>query len=330
MTRHLATALRDALDRGAPSELHALDTMDPVDERDALLTLLHVYDVWMAPLSLTDGREVWQNHPALAAVKWRLDHELIDRLDERGPRQPEPVDAVDAIRRVAAIDLVPPVYDWLAHHASWPELVRFLALEGGPDGGFDDLVAVAQVGIRGVAKVALAANYWDEMGRGNEDDVHTALHDTLVDAIDLPRTAREDLPVSALERAALGGLLATNRHLQPEMLGALGLIELQAGPRCRAVVRALTRLGAPQGAFPFYVEHAQADPRHGKDWLQRVVRPLVDADAAWGRRMVRGAHWRHLVNQRFFDDAFRHGTGAFDLVRDPYGADRTSATQVGA
>ncbi|MGZ5938088.1 MAG: hypothetical protein ACXWLK_11895, partial [Rhizomicrobium sp.] len=47
-----------------------------------------------------------------------------------------------------------------------------------------------------------------------------------------------------------------------------------AGPRCRRVVAALHRLDAPPGAFPFYEEHATADPRHGKDWLDRGVSSL--------------------------------------------------------
>jgi hypothetical protein len=95
-------------------------------------------------------------------------------------------------------------------------------------------------------------------------------------------------------------MLATNRALQPEMIRALGLLEMQAGPRCRRVVSALRRLEAPAGAFPFYEEHASADPRHGKDWLERGVRSLVDATPAWGPRIVRGARWRSDVNRRLF------------------------------
>jgi hypothetical protein len=199
---------------------------------------------------------------------------------------------------------VPPVYDWLAEEASWPSVVRYLALEGGPDGGFDDLVALAQVGLAGDPKLALAANYWDEMGRGRLADVHTELHHRLVDAAGLEAIPRHEQPLSALERVALNGLLATNRWLQPEMIGALGLLEMQAGPRCRAVVRAFRRLGAPPDAFPFYEEHAHADPIHGKEWLERVVAPLA-TDPEWGRRMVRGASWRSQVNRRFFADAHR-------------------------
>src|SRR5690606_32551419 len=101
-------------------------------------------------------------------------------------------------------------------------------------------------------------------------------------------------------RLALGGVLVTNRKYQPEALGALGLLELQAGPRCRAVLRALDRLDAPADAYPFYEEHAVADPRHGKEWLDRVIRPLAEAPV-WATGMVRGARWRAEVNRRFFE-----------------------------
>jgi hypothetical protein len=115
----------------------------------------------------------------------------------------------------------------------------------------------------------------------------------------MPRLARDDLATPALDRTALNGVLATNRWLQPELIGALWVLELQAGPRCRAVVGGLERLGAGEDAIDFYREHADVDPVHGKDWLDRVVEPLSE-DPSWARRMVDGAVWRHVVNHRFF------------------------------
>lgn len=311
----LSTTLLTALHRAcadsavADDELDRVAALDPVDERDALIALLTIHDLWMAPLWVTDGLEEYQTHPAVMALKWRLERVLIERLEQRtaqesaGDQDRSPQEVVGAIRRVAASDLVPPVYRWLAEEADWTELVEFLAVEGGPDAGFDDLVATVQIGIHDGPKVALARNYWDELGRGDLAEVHTVLHDRLVEATGMPRIPRTEMPASALERIAIGGVLATNRRLQPEMLGALGLLEMQAGPRCRAVVQALTRLDAPAGAFPFYREHATADPRHGKEWLDEVVAPLAEQHPEWGPRMLKGARWRGEVNARFFADA---------------------------
>jgi hypothetical protein len=317
----LAALVRDVTANGDRARLAELSWTDAVDLDDLLITLLDLYDLWMAPLPELGRRIELQSHPTLLQLKndleipvrARLDA-LVDEEDATGPELPDGESAAAAMRRIAAADLVPPVYEWLAEEATWDELVRFLAEEGGPDAGFDDLVAICQVGLRGVPKLALGENYWDEMGRGEYDGIHTVLHDEMVRAIDMPRIAREDLPREALERMVLGGFLATNRALQPELVGALGMIELQAGPRCRKVMRALQRLDAPPEAIRFYEEHAQADPIHGRDWLDRAVEPLEAAVPDWGPRMVRGARWRSIVNRRFFAEV---ETAFVDGVRSP-------------
>jgi len=309
-TPALAARLDGALRSGELELLDRLATAEPCDRRDAVDALLGIYEMWSTPLPALAGRERFQNHPGVATLKWRLEAELIALLDQwtvgRGPNSS---DASAALRRIARRD-DEGVYDWLAGTADDEELRQFLAIEGGPDAGFDDLVAICQVGVGGGPKVVLAANYWDEMGRGEVDDVHTVLHDRMVTALGLARLPRSCLPQSALDRMALNGLLATNRWLQPELVGALGLTELQAGPRCRKVVQALTRLGAPAEAMPFYEEHATVDPRHGKEWLDGVVDPLVAANPSWGPRIVRGAAWRAEVNRRLFTDALNLLRGA--------------------
>ena len=281
--------------------LDLLADVPPLDWRDLLLTLSVVHDLHTAPLDGLEGRERFQHHPAVASLKWRLEEEFEAELERRDKAEAwkRPGSAAGALRAVAARDLVPEVYEWLAAEAGHAEVVEFLSLEGGPDGGFDDLVAACQIGLDGEPKLELARNYWDEMGNGSLARVHTELHRKLQRALGLACPPREAQPVAALERSVLTGVLATNRRLQPEMLGALGLLELQAGPRCRKVVAALERLGAGEDALDFYAEHATVDPRHGKDWVDNVVTPLAE-DPDWAAGIVRGARWRWLVNAAFF------------------------------
>jgi hypothetical protein len=271
--------------------------------RDVLVTLLDLYDLHLAPIERLGGAEEWQHEPRMARLKGRLETVFRARLDEASGEAvaaPTVDDVVAEFRRIARADLVPPVYDWIAERADLDDLVDFLSLEGGPDADFDDLVALCQVGLVGEPKLTLGANYWDEMGRGDLDAVHTELHRDMAQALELRACSIEELPVAALERKALGGLLATNRALQPEMLGGLGLLECQAGPRCRRVVAALERLDVARGAFPFYEEHAVADPRHGKEWVDHAIAPLVARQPTWGARILRGARWRSAVNGHFF------------------------------
>jgi len=302
----LADALAAGLDDGGAT-LPTLAGLVPVDRRDRFLTLLAIYDLHTAPLETVGEAARLQGHPAIAELKYRLEADWLAELElawvEAGSLadSANPERVVKAMRAVAARDRLPAAYKWLAREASWPELVDFLALEGGPDGGFDDLVAVCQVGLAGSAKLELGKNYWDEMGQGNPEGVHTLLHEQMAAALAMPHVPREEQPVTGLERSALGGLLSTNRWLQPEMLGALGLLELQAGPRCRLVLQAFDRLGAPEAAYPFYVEHADVDPVHGKDWMDKAVVPIVAELPEWGPRIVKGAWWRSSVNLAFFE-----------------------------
>lgn len=300
--RSLVEKLERALRTGEDA-LSAVADAQPVDERDRLLTLQVIHDLHVGDIDRVGDAVRWQHHPAVAALKTRLEHAVLDQLDSmiEGDAAEGDDDAVATMRAVARQDLVPRIYEWVATDAAWDELVAFLALEGGPDGGFDDLVAACQIGLRGEPKLELARNYWDEMGRGELDEIHTELHHDLCEAIDMPQVPRSELPTSALLRSSLGGILATNRVLQPEMVGALGLLELQAGPRCRQVVKAFERLDAPAGAYPFYVEHRDVDPHHGKAWLDNAIAPLA-GDPRWAAGMVRGARWRAAANAVFFAD----------------------------
>lgn len=297
------TALSERLDRALSSGmLDGIASAVPADRRDRFLALLRIYDL---RLGAVRDESRWAGHPEVAALAWRLETDWLLELSSLADPSLPSSDVVAGMRALAARDRLPEAYEWLARDASWPEVVRFLALEGGPDGGFDDLVAACQVGLTGEPKLELARNYWDEMGNGSLEAVHTALHDRLVAAIDMPRVPLSEQPEPALERAALGGLLATNHWLKPEMLGALGLIELQAGPRCRKVLAAFDRLGAPAEAYPFYTEHAEVDPRHGKEWLDNAIVPTVAANPGWAPRILRGALWRSSVNAAFFADLHR-------------------------
>lgn len=301
----LARALDRAL-AGGEGALADLAAVDPFDERDGLLALLTVHDLHLAPIDRLAGAEFWQHHPAVAQLKWRLEADLVASCDADDTMVDWtlPDEPVAAVRAVAALGLVPDLYRWVAEDATAEEMMTFIALEGGPDGGFDDLVATCQVGLAGEAKLEMARNYWDEMGGGAADRVHTELHRKLVRSLDLPVIPRAEQPVESLRRSALNGLLGTNRALQPEMVGALGLLELQAGPRCRQVLTGLRRLGVDDDALDFYDEHAVTDPRHGKDWLDNVVATLA-TDDRFAAGMVRGARWRSLVNAQFFEAVSR-------------------------
>lgn len=307
----LARELDAALGQGHEA-LYRLWDAQPACRRDLVLVLHQIYDLHRRPLHELGDRAHHQHHPVVAWLKQRLEARWMEELDGAREATGGGDDTVEAMEALAARDRAPAIYDWLAREAHWEAALRFLSLEGGPDDLLDDLVATCQVALPvGSAKTALARTYWNEMGNGDGEQAHNVLYRRFVEAVDLPQVPREEQPTEALERAALPGLVATNRALQPEMVGVLGFIELQAGSHCHYVDQGLERLGGPPAARTFYQAHAVAEPRDGRSWLEDVVAPLVERCPDWGGRILRGAAWGRLVNAAFHDWAERL------LVRSP-------------
>src|SRR4051812_18476400 len=75
---------------------------------------------------------------------------------------------------------------WLAEEAPLEAMRWFLEQEAAGEAGFDDLVAMTQVKFPMCAKLELARNYWDEMGRGNPKGMHGPMLDFLVERLPPP------------------------------------------------------------------------------------------------------------------------------------------------
>jgi hypothetical protein len=146
--------LEAALAAGDPEAVAALVRRVPVDRHDAALSLAAIHDLHLAPMPELGDAVRLQHHPAVAALKTRLEEDLQARLHaaDEDLDWSLPDDTVAAVRAIAARDRVPVLYRWVAEAASRDELLAYLAVEGGPDGGFDDLVALGQVGLDGPSK----------------------------------------------------------------------------------------------------------------------------------------------------------------------------------
>src|SRR3954465_3219454 len=187
-----------------------------------------------------------------------------EQLRERGPGQGDPL------------------FPWLANSASMPQMKWFLAQEVAGEAGFDDLVALTQVKMPERAKLELARNYWDEMGRGHAAGMHGPMLSDLARALGV----RADPATTVWEALALANLLvalALDRGYAFHSVGALGAIELTAPGRGAQVDRGLARRGVPKAARRYFTLHATLDLRHSESWNREIVRPLVAAD----RRVAR-------------------------------------------
>jgi hypothetical protein len=192
-----------------------------------------------------------------------------------------------------------PLFPWLAEQASLAQMRWFLTQEAAGEAGFDDLVAYAQVKLPVRAKLELARNYWDEMGRGNAKGMHGPMLEQLVTALGLePRIETTIWESLALANAMTA--MATTRRYAFHAIGALGAIELTAPGRSAATAAGLRRLGISGKHRHYFDLHAVLDVKHSEAWNREAIAPLVAEDSRRATAMAEGALIRLRCGARCF------------------------------
>lgn len=192
------------------------------------------------------------------------------------------------------------LFPWLAKRANLDQMRWFIEQEVTGEAGFDDLVAMAQVKAPTVAKLELARNYWDEMGRGNAKGMHGPMLERLAHALNLSPQIETTLAPSL----ALGNLmiaLAHHRAYAYQALGALGVIELTAPGRAVHVSAGLKRLGLTAKDRHYFDLHAVLDVKHSESWNREVFIPLVSAHSGCAQHIAEGALMRLACGEACFD-----------------------------
>lgn len=193
-----------------------------------------------------------------------------------------------------------PLFPWLAREAGVDDFKYYLGQEAAGEAGFDDLTAMTQVKVPAAAKMELANNYWDEMGRGNPKGMHGPMLDALIEELGL-KAEIEDTVWESLALANAMTAMAANRRYAFHSIGALGAIELTAPGRSRAVADGLKRLGFDGKARRYFELHAVLDVRHSEDWNEKVLRPLVAEEPHCATAIAEGALIRLQAGARCFE-----------------------------
>jgi len=193
-----------------------------------------------------------------------------------------------------------PLFPWIAEAADIEALSWFLEQEAAGEAGFDDLVAMTQVKFPVRAKLELARNYWDEMGRGNPKGMHGPLLDVLVERLGLePRIDATCWESLALANAMTA--MAASRRYAFHSVGALGAIELTAPGRSACTAAGLKRLGFTGRERHYFDLHAVLDVRHSEEWNKEVLAPLVAEDPARATAIAEGALIRLKCGARCYE-----------------------------
>lgn len=193
-----------------------------------------------------------------------------------------------------------PLFPWLAESATHNELRWFFEQEAAGEAGFDDLVAYTQVKLPASAKLELARNYWDEMGRGNIKGMHGPMLDDLVDTLGV-NPMIENTVWESLALANAMTAMATNRHYAWHSVGALGAIELTAPGRSAMVAQGLRRIGLSDKERRYFDLHAVLDVKHSEAWNREALGPLVEEDPRRAAAIAEGALMRLTCGERCFN-----------------------------
>lgn len=171
-------------------------------------------------------------------------------------------------------------FDFLADDASLEQIAYYICLEAKVDGRFDDIIALAQLGLDGISKIVMAENYWDEMGHGKLSKMHTVMFGESVNylrtLIKDPTLLQDEGPVASFKNGNILLMYALRRKYSLRLIGAIAILEHTAPSRFSKTVRGLERFNLPREVIAYHKEHIQIDAKHGMELQEYVIKPLVE------------------------------------------------------
>jgi hypothetical protein len=192
--------------------------------------------------------------------------------------------------------------EYLRDSAGVEGMKLFLAQETTLDPRFDDILALMQVGTSGAEKMEIAKNYFDEMGCGDDEGVHTYLFGKALQALDIDQAyIRSVLLPDALVCGNLSACLATNSRHHYKAVGYFGVTEYLAPRRFKNLVAGWRRLALPEYGLAYHDLHIRIDAMHGKAWFDNVIQPQVEQEPRLAREIALGALIRLNSSARFLD-----------------------------
>lgn len=193
-------------------------------------------------------------------------------------------------------------YNYLAEDASKEEIAQYILHERSVDGVFDDLLALAQLGVQGKPKMAIAHNYWDEMGTGKTELVHTTLFDKTVQwakGVLANSDHRLNDNVAILQNSNSFFCMGFRRRYAPRIIGALSFIETIAPVHFEKVVAGCKRLSVPDDVIFYQEAHIEYDAEHAQEWVDDAIIPLINHSDILFKEICLGVAIRYLIATQY-------------------------------
>lgn len=293
-----------------PAEIHSGRALEHLDDRALHILLARLNEARLQPAEPTDDRleQLDRMHRIT-----QLEDRFLDR-ERRAVAESAALAPWDPEGFAAWFDLLvdegpgqhDPLFDFLAEEATVEQMQWFLEQELATEAGFEDLVALTQLRMPQRAKLELARNYWDEMGRGKARGMHGPMLDSLAKALGVTRPLAAVVVWESLALSNTLAGLAHNRCYAYHSLGALGVVELTAPSRATKICQGLDRLGIDGVASRYFRLHAVVDVRHAQTWRDEIFVPMVRAEPRLAEHFAQGALMRLRAGARTFERYRRH------------------------
>jgi len=196
--------------------------------------------------------------------------------------------------------------NYITHQASLTDLAYYICMEELVDGSFDDIMAMIQLGLDTRGKMCIAKNYWDEMGNGSYEDIHTSMFKKSAsymkgileeNGIYLPKNP----PIECLMNGNSLLMWAHRRDYIFRIFGAAGLVEGSAPIRFNATTKALERLNLPFDVIRYHKEHIEIDSRHSEDLIKNLIEPYALSTDLVLSEIAKGVLIRFRISKNYYN-----------------------------
>ncbi|MGX9523061.1 iron-containing redox enzyme family protein [Vibrio mediterranei] len=258
---------------------HCYDAMDTVEDIQWRYAL---EEQWMTTLETQIQKEIPLPSQPMEFIEWQAN---LQRQHEEATKH---------------------FYDFLAEDATDKEVAQYILHERFVDGVFDDLLALAQLGVQGKPKMAIAHNYWDEMGEGDPALVHTTLFDKTV-AWAKEVLQDDDLKdnVEILQNSNSFFCMGFRRRYAPRIIGALSFIETIAPVHFEKVVAGCKRLSIPSEVIFYQEAHIEYDAAHAQEWVDDAIIPLINTSEILFKEICIGVAIRYLMATQYANGLYK-------------------------
>ena len=255
-------------------------------------------------LLLNDGLEM---SPLMFKVQQRimqaqLQHDLSSLQSEKLPSTEEAFKEWFNKKCASYKDSPHPLFEYIEHEASRQEFRDFIETEAAVHVSFDDVIALAQIGVRGSAKLEFFDNFQDELGSSDPEKFHLTMFGRLVAALEIDSVRQSNIAWQAVACGNYMLYFAHFRSLYHYCAGYLGFLEALTPKRFSSIAKGGARLGLSAQVLAYHYDHSELDVKHAEGWLDNIILAEIrEKGADVAKSFALGVLLRERVSKRYWD-----------------------------